>query len=148
MASQNFQVLQAAQFGFADQDAEIAAARIRQLLIVEADTTTGSGDINSAFLRDRRFRLVFVRCHFVGGTGTSPLTISVDSGAGSAYDVRLFTIAQAGTNQDVNFRITSDELTEPSPWTFQEGSSVRIAWTNPDSPNMTWGLEIGLALAT
>ncbi len=148
MASQTYQVIQAAQSGFATQDAEVAAARARQLLMVETEATTGSGDINAAFSLDRRFRLVFVRCHFTGGSGTSPLTISLDSGAGSAYDTRLFTITQAGTNQDVNFRITSEELTEPSPWMFQAGSGVRIAWTNPDSGNMAWGLEVGLVMAS
>jgi len=57
-------------------------------------------------------------------------------------------MTQAGTGQDVNFRISADEISEPSPWTFQPGDAVRIQWTNPDNGNMSWGLEVGLALAS
>jgi len=60
----------------------------------------------------------------------------------------LYTITKAGTNRDVNFRIPADESREPSPWTFQAGDFVRIQWTNPDSGNMTWGLEVGFSVAS
>lgn len=148
MAGGTNQIVEVARLGFATQDAEVMAARAQQLLVVVPQRASGSADIDETFSLDCRFRLVFVRCHFAGGTGTSAVTISVDSGEGSAYDSRLFTITQAGTNQDVNFRIGADEVTEPSPWTFQAGDSVRIQWTNPDSGNMSWGLEVGLALAS
>jgi hypothetical protein len=148
MAGSTNQIVEVARLGFATQDAEADAARSRQLLIVVAQRSSGSADIDETFSLDCRFRVVFVRCHFAGGTGTSALTISVDSVAGSAYDSRLFTITQAGINQDVNFRLGADEITEPSPWTFQAGDTIRIQWTNPDSGNMTWGLEVGLALAS
>ena len=148
MAGGTNQIVEVARLGFATQDAEVMAARAQQLLVVVPQRASGSADIDETFSLDCRFRLVFVRCHFAGGTGTSALTISVDSWEGSAYDSRLFRITQAGTNQDVNFRIGADEVTEPSPWTFQAGDTVRIQWTNPDSGNMSWGLEVGLALAS
>lgn len=148
MAGDTNWILEAARLGFTAQDTEVAAARARQFLIVDTQRSSGSADIDETFSLDCRFRLVFVRCHFAGGTGTSALTIAVDCGAGSAYDSRLFTITQAGTNQDVNFRIGADEVAEPSPWMFQAGDAVRIQWTNPDSGNMSWGLEVGLVPAS
>jgi len=59
-----------------------------------------------------------------------------------------FTITQAGVNNDVNLRLGGEEAFDPSAWTFQVGDKVWIKWTNPDSGNMTWGLEVGLALAS
>ena len=148
MAGGTNQIVEVARLGFATQDAEVMAARAQQLLVVVPQRASGSADIDETFSLDCWFRLVFVRCHFAGGTGTSGITISVDSGDGAAYDTRLFTITQAGPNQDVNWRIGADEVAEPSPWTFQAGDSVRIQWTNPESGNMSWGLEVGLALAS
>jgi hypothetical protein len=141
-------ILETAQAGLTQQTLELSEARARQLLAVTAKAATGSGNIDATFSLDRRFRLVFVRCHFAGGTGTAAFTISVDSTRGSAYDAKLFTITQAGVNKDVNLRIGGDDAVDPSAWTFQPGDKVWIKWTNPDSGNMTWGLEVGLALAS
>jgi hypothetical protein len=141
-------ILETAQAGLTQQTLELSEARARQLLAVTAKAATGSGNIDATLSLDRRFRLVFVRCHFAGGTGTAAFTISVDSTRGSAYDAKLFTITQAGVNKDVNLRIGGDDAVDPSAWTFQPGDKVWIKWTNPDSGNMTWGLEVGLALAS
>jgi hypothetical protein len=141
-------ILETAQAGLTQQTLELSEARARQLLAVTAKAATGSGNIDATLSLDRRFRLVFVRCHFAGGTGTAAFTISVDSTRGSAYDAKLFTITQAGVNRDVNLRIGGDDAVDPSAWTFQPGDKVWIKWTNPDSGNMTWGLEVGLALAS
>jgi hypothetical protein len=141
-------ILETAQAGLTQQTLELSETRARQLLAVTAKAATGSGNIDATFSLDRRFRLVFVRCHFAGGTGTAAFTISVDSTRGSAYDAKLFTITQAGVNKDVNLRIGGDDAVDPSAWTFQPGDKVWIKWTNPDSGNMTWGLEVGLALAS
>ncbi len=140
-------LLEMAQTGFVAQDAEVVSARDRQLRSVLRQTTTGSGNINAPFYLDRKYRLVFVRCHFAGGMGTAPFSLTIDSGVGSAYDTKLFTITQAGRDKDVNLRLTGDDNQDPSPWTFQPDDRVRILWTNPDSGNMTWGLEVGLSLA-
>ena len=148
MAVDVSQLLDTAQIGFAAQEDELKSRRSEQGRSVVTKTATGSGDIDHTFSLDSRFRLVFVRGHFGGGTGTAALNISVDSAGGSVYDTRLFEITQTGTNKDVNLRIGAGDIYEPSPWTFQDGDQVRIQWTNPDTGNMTWGLEIGLALAS
>jgi hypothetical protein len=148
MAIGTTQIIETAQDGFASQESELATARARQGLSVITKTATGTGDIAVVLALDCRFRLVFIRCHYSGSSGAAAFTISLDSGAGAAYDACLFTITKAGTNRDVNFRISAQESVEPSPWTFQAGDGVRIQWTNPDSGNIAWGLEVGFAIAT
>ena len=148
MASGASQILNTARDGFSAQESELATARIRQALSVITKTATGTGDIAEVLALDRRFRLVFIRCHFVGTPSSATFTISLNSANGAAYDTRLFTITKAGTNRDVNFRVAATESIEPSPWTFQAGDAVRFQWTNPDSGNVTWGLEVGFAIAT
>lgn len=148
MANGRSDILRATQVILDEQNREVQAMRDRQLLAVVSQTDTGSGDIDAAFGLDQKFRLVFVRCHFAGGSGTNPFALLLDSGAGAAYDAKLFTISQAGASKDVNLRITGDDLLDPSPWTFAASDRVRIQWTNPDSGNMTWGLIVGLALAS
>lgn len=147
MATKPGDAAAALQAGLLAQDLEMAASRDRQLRSVLRRTASGTGDIDATFGLDRKFRMVFVRCHFSGGSGTAPLVISVDSGQGASFDARLFTVSLAGAGRDVHLRITGDDLLDPSPWTFQADDRVRIAWTNPDPGNLTWGLEVGLALA-
>ena len=127
---------------------EMDTVRSRQLLSVVSKSTTGTADINATFSLDVRFRLVFLRSHFTGTTGTAPMILSLDSILGVAYDAELFTLTRAGINRDVHFRISSQESLDPSPWTFQVGDALRVQWTNPDSGNITWGLEVGLAVAS
>jgi len=141
-------ILDAARDAFDAQERELAATRGRAPLAVVSRTATGSADINEAVSLDRAFRLVFVRCHFSGTDGTAPLHLSVDSAHGSAFDARLFTLSQAGTGCDVHLRIGGDDNQEPAAWTFQPGDLVRVTWINPDAENITWGLEVGLALAS
>ena len=141
-------IIQAVDTALAVQEAELAETRLRQMLAVVTKTATGTGDIDQVFSLDRKYRVVFIRCHFVGNSGSAAFAVSVDSAAGSAYDTRLFTITQAGTNKDVHLRIGGGDTGEPSAWTFQPDDGVRIQWTNPDSGNITWGLEVGLALGS
>ena len=148
MARDATKILEIAQVGLTQQMLELSEARARQLLSVTTKAATGSGNIDATFSLDLRYRLVFVRCHFAGGTGTTAFTISVDSTRGSAYDTKLFTITQAGVSKDVNLRLGDEEAVDPSAWTFQAGDKVWIKWTNPDTGNMTWGLEVGVALAS
>lgn len=142
------QILETALSGFAAQEGELSARRAEQVRSVTTRAATGSGDVDETFSLDTRFRLVFVRCHFVGGAGTAALLMSIDSARGPAHDTCLFRMAQAGTNKDVNLRIGGGDHVEPSAWTFQAGDKLRLQWTNPDSGNMTWGLEVGLVLAS
>lgn len=129
-------------------DLELDELRRRQLRAVVTKTATGTGDIADTFELDRKFRLVFIRCHFSGTNGTAAFVLSTDSVNGSAYDAKLFSISQAGIGQDVHLRIGDGDTREPSAWTFQAGDGIRIDWTNPDSGNITWGIEVGLVLAS
>ena len=148
MARETRTILETAQTAFESQTRELESTRERQLRAVVSQTANGTGDINETFGMDRKFRLVFLRCHFTGGTGTASLHIAVDSAAGSDYDTRLFTITQAGIGKDAHLRIDSSTAPDPSPWTFQAGDALRIEWTNPDAGTMGWGLEVGLSLAS
>lgn len=138
------EVVEAAHRG---EQAELAEAWRIQAVRVVAKTASGSGDIDETFSLNLHFRLVFVRCHFAGGSGTSELRISVDSGQGSGYDTRLYTVRVAGVGADVNLRLTGRETALPSPWALQPGDAFRINWTSPDPGNTTWGLEVGMAPA-
>lgn len=138
----------AAEAVIAEQNRELSARQQRQLVAVGAKAATGSGHIDAAFSLDVRFRLVFVRCHFTGNAGLMPLVLSLDSGRGSAYDAILFTLSKAGVGRDVHLRVGSEESSDPSSWTFQPGDAVRVQWTNPNVGNTTWGVEVGLALAS
>ncbi len=148
MARERLRTLQAIEQSFAIQDFELNEARLRQLQSVTARTATGTGNIDHPFKLDQRFRLVFIRCHFAGATGTASFAVFVDSAGGSAYDARLFTISLAGTNKDVHLRIGGGDTGDPAAWTFQPGDAIRVQWTNPNSGNITWGLEVGMALAS
>lgn len=138
-------ILRTARRGFDAQDAEILRARRRHTALVFRRTATGTGDVAHTFELDRDYRLVFVRCHFSGNAGTAAMHVSVDSAAGSAYDTRLLTVTGAGKDSDVHVKISADESSEPSPWSFEAADKVRIDWINPDSGNITWGLEVGLS---
>lgn len=141
-------ILDAAGAVIAEQNVELNAIRARQLLAVGAKSATGSGNMNALFSVDVRFRLIFVRCHFTGTAGLAPLSIAIDSGAGSAFDTLLYTITKAGPGRDVHFRLGAEEASDPSSWTFQAGDALRLQWTDPTGGGITWGLEVGLAMAS
>jgi len=129
------------------EEAELAEAGRVEAGRVIARTAGGGGNIDQVFSLNLHFRLVYVRCHFAGGAGRADLRIILDSVQGSAFDVHLFTVRAVGTGADVNLRLSAAETAPPSAWAFQPGDAVRLEWTNPDSGNMTWGLEVGLAPA-
>lgn len=141
-------IMSAANAGLAAQQAEVNSELARAVFAVHAQRATGTGHIAHTFKLDSKFRLVYVRCHFTGTATLAAMTISLDSGAGSAYDTVLNSIAQAGVARDVNLRIGAEELQEPSGWTFESTDEVAIAWTNPSPGSITWGLEVGMALAS
>jgi hypothetical protein len=140
-------LIQAVEAARLREAAEFARATESQANRVIAGRATGTGDIDESFSLNLGFRLVYVRCHFEGGSGVMPLKISLDSAQGSAYDATLYTAGNAGVGADVNYRVAGPQLDRPSSWTFQPDDAVRITWTNPDPGNMTWGLEVGLAPA-
>jgi hypothetical protein len=129
------------------QEAELARAAAVEVERVVAQFATGNGHIDQVFSLGTAFRLVYVRCHFAGAAGTNDLSLAIDSAAGSAYDALLATVKATGTGADANFRVPGDETHAPSDWTFGAGDAVWIRWTNPAVGSITWGLEVGLALA-
>lgn len=98
------------------------------------------------FWRPGRFAFVWARIHFGGsGTGTATLTLKLDSNSGTQWDTTLWTWEGSGAGADVHFRIPADELMH---WVFAAGDELVFEWTNPDSGNITWGIEVGLLDAT
>ena len=140
-------VLEVAELARQREEAELARAAAKEALKVYPQRATGAGDIDETFSLPVAFRLVYVRCHFSGGAGTADLVVYLDSGAGSKYDAQLVNLRTAGTGSDINHRLPVYDRDLPSPWTLQPGDASRLAWTNPDPGKMTWGLEVGLALA-
>lgn len=147
MASTPAQLVRAFQASLASQDALLARQLDRARDRVITKYTSGSGNINKLFDLDVPFRLVFVRCHFAGGTGTAGLTLDLNSAQGNPYDARLTSITAIGTGTDVFYTPGGAAIADPSSWSFQSGDQLRINWTNPDSGNMNWGLEVGLAIS-
>ena len=76
MARELTKILETAQAGLTQQSLELSEVRARQRLSVTTKAATGSGNIDATFSLDLRYRLVFVRCHFAGGTGAAAFTIS------------------------------------------------------------------------
>jgi hypothetical protein len=107
----------------------------------------GNANMDETFSLTGPYRLIYVRCHFAGGTGTAALDITVDSAAGPEYDVELTSGKSSGINFDLNFRVPGADVPMPSSWVIHAGDALRFTWTNPDPGNMTWGLEVGLARA-
>jgi hypothetical protein len=72
------------------------------------------------------------------------MVIKVDHrDANGVYDFALWTFAGMGTDGEanLNFRVPNDEL---AAWSLQLGDAITFEWTNPDSGNMRWSLDVGL----
>lgn len=147
MASTPAQLFRAFEASLASQEALLARQRDRARDRVTTKYATGSTNINSLLDLDVAFRLVFVRCHFTGGTGTADMTLDLSSAQGNPYNAHLQSITAVGTGTDVFYTPGGTDIDDPSSWSFQSGDQLRIKWTNPDSGNMTWGLEVGLAIS-
>ncbi len=111
---------------------------------------SGLGDIDRTFARPGRHTLLGVRVHFHdfnnGADTKAPVTISIDSGQGASFDRVLWTADGVdttghGLNDDVNFRVPDDEVAAGT-WTFGSLDKIKVAWPNPDSGNIGWGLEV------
>lgn len=131
------------------QRAQAEMLRADQLLRAEVIPfrATGSGNMDETFSLTGPFRIIYVRCHFSGGSGTASLDVMIDSAAGSAYDVRITGGKSAGPNFDLNWHIPGADVAMPSAWVIQTGDAIKCTWTNPSPGTTTWGLEVGLARA-
>lgn len=93
----------------------------------------------------RPYVLAWLRVHFAGsGSGTADMTIKVDSRLGAHHNCTLKVIKAVGMGNDAFVRIERDEYEK---FVFQPGDIVVCEWVNPDSGNITWGVEPGLAYA-
>jgi hypothetical protein len=122
-------------------------------IIFQRDGGTGDmGDVTdetdrtARFSLPGRFSLVFVRAHFGDANGTADMTLNIDSGHGQFFDLRQYTFPAVGRtaadgDADGHLRIPEEELIH---WTYEAGDAIVFEWTNPDSGNIHWGLEVGL----
>jgi hypothetical protein len=103
----------------------------------------GVGNIDQDFGLPVKFRLVFMRGHFTGGTGDATLTIRQTSRKNNLYNVVIAELEDVGTttNSDVHYRV-HDWVRDS--FVFEGGDFVHIGWTNPDSGDMSYGIEVGL----
>lgn len=108
---------------------------------------TGNEDVDVRYAPGKSFRLVFVRMHFVNSTGVyADMILSLESAAGDEYNTSLYRYEQRGVNRDVNLIFTAAEIQHPSGWSFAKGDQIHVAWANPMPKDITWGLEIGVAI--
>ena len=147
MASTPAHLFRAFQASLASQDLLLARQLDRSRNRVITKYESGSGNMNNLSGLDVPFRLVFLRCHFTGGTGTADLTLKLNSAQGNLYAASLESITAVGTGVDVFYTPGGSAIADPSSWSFQSGDKLRVNWTNPDSGNMNWGLEVGLAVS-
>jgi hypothetical protein len=148
MTLQMSSILRTAEAGLAALEDERLRAESDASRKVYIQRDTGNGHIDHGFRLQRPFRLVYIRCHFAGSLAAAAFTITLHSGAGTAYDTRLAQVPSIGTSLDLFYRVPEGALREPSPWTFAGTDYVHCLWTNPNPLQTTWGLEVGLALAS
>lgn len=117
----------------------------------KATYRTGTVNLSERIVIPSPSKLVYLRCRFSVPHGMSApalpvfsnLTIDLDSLAGDEYDVLLYTVNQRGYGRDCNLILASDELQDPSPWTFNVNDALIVSWSNLDE--IRWGLEVGIA---
>jgi hypothetical protein len=129
----------------------MGGVEIAKKMVIWADGGSGNmGDVTDEAnivarwpIVGSRHSIVRVRCHFASGTSTSAiLSMKVDSHRTTGHDIVLDEFAERGTGgDDLNFRVPIDEMQH---YTLEPGDFLVFEWTNPDSGNMTWGLEVAM----
>lgn len=126
-------------------------ANPREVIIFRDSGTGNMGDVadetdtKARFKLDGRFVLVFVRATFTGsGSGTVNMALKLDSKAGTMYDHTLWTANFVGSTKAG--RLDVPEARQQH-FLADDGDDMVFEWANPDSPNITWALEVGLAKA-
>ena len=93
---------------------------------------TGAAAVGTTLAPGESFRLREVRIKLSAAGGAGNLTITVDAGAGAAYDVNLLT-------QDMTL-ITSFSWTPDTQLQFSATDEIDFVWANANS--RTYGLTI------
>jgi hypothetical protein len=68
----------------------------------------------------------------------------VDSSHGVFFDNELYTWESVGEDYDAVLRVVEERLAH---FLVDEDDEIVFEWTNPDSGNITWGLEVGYVRA-
>lgn len=127
-----------------------------QIIVLRDSGTEDMGDVTdessvARFSLPGEFYLRYLRATFAeaisgnGATGNADMQLKVDNADDSGlYDFILQEWAGRGLGSGatafVNWRLRDDELYA---WRFV--SPLVFEWTNPDSGNMRWSLEVGLS---
>jgi hypothetical protein len=111
---------------------------------------SGSGNIDwkvPEVSPNQLWALVSVKLHFYrfsgSGTDTATLTLSVYRERDEKFNAQLYTFAGLGDANDLFFRVHERER---DCWAFQAEDQIQFTWTNPDSGNLWYGLEVGYVL--
>ncbi len=97
-----------------------------------------------------RYVLAVVNGLFTGGSGTgADLVVRVDHRRGPSFDFHHVKFEKMGTdnNERLAYRVPEDDLfhhvyLRDAPTNKQD--VIVLTWTNPDSGNMRWAIEVGL----
>jgi hypothetical protein len=122
---------------------------------LEVQTARGNDDMDCDFGLNEPFGLVFVRVHFrdlSAGTGVADMTLSVDDADGPDFDCVLYGWVDngvvdrrvgisSGASKDANLCIP---YVEQNRWLFLPRDRLKLAWTNPDTDLIAWGVKVGL----
>lgn len=101
---------------------------------------SGTGSINESIDLDKDLYIKEVRLH-LSDTATQELfDITVDSGKGVEYDVKLFNYNMA-EDLDGNLGVVTDVVWRPTSLVrIDDEDVVAFTWTNTDA--LTWGLTV------
>lgn len=107
-------------------------------------TASGTGDIDCLFGLDKAYYLIGIVVHFSlldsgGTTGTADLALSKDFAHRAMWDTTLWTCEDAGYGADIHFRVLPEEREH---WQYNKDDRLKLAWTDPSSGNIVWGIEM------
>ncbi len=95
-----------------------------------------------------RMAVVNVRIHFRdltgSATGTAVCVMHKDSGFGLPYDAELLEWAGNGSAEDGVLRNEPNDMPH---YVIEKRDWLVFEWTNPDSGNINWSVEIGVVPA-
>ena len=101
-------------------------------MICETERATGAAAVSMTVAPGRDWVLEEVRVHLSAAGGAANLTITIDAGAGAAYDYTLAT-------QDMT-SVTNYTYQPTRPINLSSGDKILIAWANGST--RTYGIEV------
>lgn len=102
---------------------------------VKVDPATGSAAINKTTAIAAAFKLTKILVHFDSAPTTSEnLVVTLDSGAGAAYDTVLYSVDPSASS------LTDIVYTPDGECSLVSGDEIKVAFTNTDT--VTYGVSI------